>query len=99
MTVGEQYLANFIETTSKVYGVAISAENTKLMPNNCNGIHKSRQVAISNDNGNDMLYRRLLNITHIANEAICYKIQAAIGSYEDLLSTCMDMRYRMKYPL
>ena len=39
-----QYLANFIEKTSNAYGMEISADNTKLMTNNINGIHKESKA-------------------------------------------------------
>ena len=42
-------------------------------------------------------YRRLLHISykdHITNEIVCKKIQAAIGPYEDLLTTVKKRKLR-----
>ena len=41
-------------------------------------------------------YRRLLHISykdHITNEIVCKKIQAAIGPYEDILTTVKKGSY------
>ena len=99
----EQELAQLVERidqTSRAYGMEINAEKTKLMTNNINSIHKEIKASdqkLQRIKAVEMrCYRRLVPISykdHITDEIVCKKIQAAIGPYEDILTTVKKGSY------
>ena len=78
----------------------INAEKTKLMTNNINSIHKEIKASgqkLQRIKAVEMrCYRRLVPISykdHITDEIVCKKVQAAIGPYEDILTTVKKGSY------